>query len=237
MRPSPERERERTPGTNIKGYDDRNAHKVRTFAQKHTNLRERLKMARSGHERNSRHQDNSNQHEDEDNVRHMSERSAEQTAQMGQSATEVGEQAARLGSEMLKRNAETIQNAWRSGQEMATAVSDQLGRTLGVSGNEAQQLAERSARNAETIINSTAAVSELMNGMSREYSAFARGQAQKCMERMNDLWRCRTPQEFVAVQTDFFRDALDSALEISRRMNKLSDDTVRRVSQEGRRAA
>src|SRR5689334_12227215 len=195
-------------------------------------------MARQ--DKNPRHQDNGSQ-ADEDNVRHMSERSAEQTAQFGQSAAEAGQQAARVGAEMLKRNAETVQNAWRSGQDMVTALSDQLGRTLGVSGNEAQQIAERSARNAQTIINSTAVVSELMSGMSREYSDFARRQMQKSMDRMNDLWRCRTPQEIAAVQGDFVRDALTGALEMSRRMTdmslKLVDDATRRERRETERHA
>jgi len=195
-------------------------------------------MARQ--DKNPRHQDNGSQ-ADEDNVRHMSERSAEQTAQFGQSAAEAGQQAARVGAEMLKRNAETVQNAWRSGQDMVTALSDQLGRTLGVSGNEAQQIAERSARNAQTIINSTAVVSELMSGMSREYSDFARRQMQKSMDRMNDLWRCRTPQEIAAVQGDFVRDALTGALEMSRRMTdmslKLVDDATQRERRETERHA
>lgn len=193
-------------------------------------------MARSGHEKNPRHQDNGSQNGDEDNVRHM--RTTEQTAQMARSATEAGEEAARVGAEMLKRNAETINKAWRSGQETASALSDQLGRTLGVAGNEAQLVAERSARNAERIIKSTAAVSEFINGMSQEYSDFARSQVQKSMDRMNDLWRCRTPQEVLAVQTDVLRDALESALEIGRRMNKLADDTTGRATQDlGRRFA
>lgn len=195
-------------------------------------------MARQ--DKNPRHQDNGSQ-ADEDNVRHMGERAAEQTAQFGQSAAEAGQQAARVGAEMLKRNAETVQNAWRSGQDMVTALSDQLGRTLGVSGNEAQQVAERSARNAQTIINSTAMVSELMSGMSREYSDFARRQMQKSMDRMNDLWRCRTPQEIAAVQGDFVRDALTGALEISRRMTdmslKLVDDATKRERRETERHA
>jgi hypothetical protein len=195
-------------------------------------------MARQ--DKNPRHQDNGSQ-ADEDNVRHMGERAAEQTAQFGQSAAEAGQQAARVGAEMLKRNADTVQNAWRSGQEMVTALSDQLGRTLGVSGNEAQQVAERSARNAQTIINSTAMVSELMSGMSREYSDFARRQMQKSMERMNELWRCRTPQEIAAVQGDFVRDALTGALEISRRMTDMSlrlvDDATRRERRETERHA
>lgn len=59
------------------------------------------------------------------------------------------------------------------------------------------------------------------------------------MERMNDLWRCRTPQGVAAVQTDLLRDALGSALERGRRMADLSlklvDDAKERLAQDIKR--
>src|SRR3954447_24056116 len=76
---------------------------------------------------------------------------AEQTTRIGQAAAEAGDEVARSGAHLLQQNAETLQNTWRSGLDMATAVmgrsTDELSRTLGFSGNEAQQATERSARN------------------------------------------------------------------------------------------
>jgi len=197
------------------------------------------------HDRNQRHQDNPSRSEDEDNIRHMNERTAEQTAQIGRSAAEAGEQAARAAADMFERNAETIQNTWRSGQEMAAALvggsTEQLGRTLGFSGNEAQQAAEQSARNAETIINSTAAISKLMNGMSQDYPEFVRRQFEKSLVRVNDLWRCPDAAGVCAAQSALMRDTLDGALEMSRRLSDMSlklADAAKRVNEDtGRRAA
>lgn len=175
----------------------------------------------------------------EEAVRRTSERTVEQTARMGQTAAEAGQEMARAGANLLQQNAETLQNAWRFGIDMTTAVmgrsSDQLSRSLGLTGNEAQQATERSARNAATIIHSTTAVTKGMTGMSREYFEFVRHQIEKSMERMSELWRCRTPQDMAAVQTEFVRDTVESALESSRRMAdmslKVADDATKQITQ------
>jgi phasin family protein len=186
---------------------------------------------------NPRQEDKSTQSVD-DTVRRTAERTAEQTRRIGQTAAEAGEEVARAGANLLQQNAE-LQNAWRFGLDMATAVmgrsTDQLGRTLGLSGNEAQQATERSARNAETILYSTTAVIKGMSGMSREYFEFVRHQIENSIDRTNELWRCRTPQDVAAVQSDLVRDTVESVLESSRRMAdmslKLAEDTAKHMTQ------
>jgi phasin family protein len=186
---------------------------------------------------NPRQEDKSTQSVD-DTVRRTAERTAEQTRRIGQTAAEAGEEVARAGANLLQQNAE-LQNAWRFGLDMATAVmgrsTDQLGRTLGLSGSEAQQATERSARNAETILYSTTAVIKGMSGMSREYFEFVRHQIENSIDRTNELWRCRTPQDVAAVQSDLVRDTVESVLESSRRMAdmslKLAEDTAKHMTQ------
>ncbi len=187
---------------------------------------------------NARQEDKSTQNV-EDTVRRTSEKTAEQTARMGQAAADAGQEVARASADLLQQNAETLQNAWRFGLDMATAVmgrsTDQLGRTLGLSGNEAQEAAERSARNAETILYSTTAVTKGVNGMSREYFEFVRRRMEKNMNIMQEFWQCRTPQDLAAVQTDLVRDTMESVLQSSRRMAdmslKLADDAAHHMTQ------
>jgi hypothetical protein len=154
---------------------------------------------------------------------------AEQTRRMGQVAVEGGDAVARAGAQLLQQNAETLQNAWRFGLDMATKVmgrsTEELGRTLGFSGNEAQQAqqaTERSTRNTETILYTSTAATRLMSGMSQEYFEFMRHQMEKSMERMNELWRCRTPQDVAAVQSDLLRESVGSLMETSRRVGDMS---------------
>jgi phasin family protein len=181
----------------------------------------------------------------EETVRQAGERTAEQTRRIGLAAGHAGEEMARVSAHIFQENAEMAQNTWRFGVEMATAMvgrsSDQLGRALGLSGNEAQQATERSARNAETILQSASAVTKGMNGISREYFDLVRRQFQNNMERMNELWRCRTPRDLAAVQTELIRDAVTSALESGRRMAdmsvRLADDAGKQMAQSVQRAA
>jgi len=176
----------------------------------------------------------------EDTARHASERATEQTTRMGQVAAEAGDEVARVGAQLLQQNAETVQNAWRFGLDMATKVmgrsTEELGRTLGFSGSEAQQAqqaTERSARNTETILYSSTAATRLMSGMSQEYFEFVRQQMEKSMEPMNELWRCRTPQDLAAVQSDLLRETVGSVLQSSRKMAdmslKVADDATKHM--------
>ena len=176
----------------------------------------------------------------EDTARHASERATQQTTRMGQVAAEAGDEVARVGAQLLQQNAETVQNAWRFGLDMATKVmgrsTEELGRTLGFSGSEAQQAqqaTERSARNTETILYSSTAATRLMSGMSQEYFEFVRQQMEKSMERMNELWRCRTPQDLAAVQSDLLRETVGSVLQSSRKLAdmslKVADDATKHM--------
>lgn len=162
----------------------------------------------------------------DDAARRAGEQPAEQPQRIGFAAAEATEEVAKTGANLLQQNAEFLRNTWRFGVDMATAMmgrsTDQFGRTLGLSGNEAQQATERSARNAETILYSATAVSRGLNGLSQECFQLARHQLETNMERMNELWRCRTPHDVMAVQSDLVGDALGSVLESSRRMADMS---------------
>jgi phasin family protein len=151
---------------------------------------------------------------------------ADQTARVGQAATEAGEEVARASANLLKQNAETLQNACRFGLDVATSVmgqsTEQFGRTLGLSGDGVQQATERSARNAQTILYTGTAAARAMSGMSQEYFEMIRHQVEKNMGRMNELWSCRTPQDFAAVQSDMVRESVETALESSRRIADMS---------------
>ena len=178
----------------------------------------------------------------EDAARRTSERTAEQAGRIGQVAAEAGEEVARASANLLKQNAETLQNAWRFGLDMATTVmgrsTEQFGRTLGVSGEGVQQATEateRSARSAQTILYTSTAAAKVMGGMSREYLQLVRNQVEKNMDHMNELWTCRTPQDFAAVQSDMLRETVETALESSRRIAdmslKMADEAGKQIKQ------
>ena len=182
----------------------------------------------------------------EDAARRASERAAEQTSQFGQAAAdqtshagqaaaEATEEVARASATLLKQNVETLQNAWRFGLETATSVigrsTEQFGRTLGLSGEGVEEARERSTRNSKALLHTGAATAKAMDGISREYFQMVRHQIEKNMDRMNQLWNCRTPQDFAAVQTDMMRETVETALESSR---KIADMSVKMAEETGK---
>lgn len=186
----------------------------------------------------------------EDTARRAGERTAEQSSRIAQAAAEqtthatraaaaAGEEVARASANLLQQNAETLQNTWRFGLDMANTMmgrsTDQLGRALGLSGDGVQQASERSARNAQTILYTGTAAANAMSGMSREYFEMVRHQVEKNMDCMNRLWACRTPQDVAAVQSDMVRETVGTVLESSRRIAdmslKLADDAGKQINQ------
>jgi phasin family protein len=167
---------------------------------------------------------------------------ADQTARVGKAAADAGEEVARASATMLKQNVETLQNTWRSGLETATSVlgrsTEQFGRTLGVSGEGEQQAmkaTERSARNAQTLLYTSSAAAKVMGGMSQEYFTMVRHQLERNMDHVSELWSCRTPQDFAAVQSDMLRETVETALETSRRIAdmslKMADEAGKQIKQ------
>jgi len=162
-----------------------------------------------------------------------------------ESPPESGQQVARVGADLLQQNAETLQNALRLGLDMTTAVmgrsTDQFSRTLGLSGDEVQQATERSTRNAVSVLQSTAAITKGLNGISREYFALVRHQMESTLNRMNELWGCRTPQDLAAVQSELAREIVETAVQSSRKMADMSlkaaDDAAKNIAQNMERLA
>lgn len=183
--------------------------------------------------------------EAQDKARRAAERASEQTRRIGLAAAETSGQVVNTGANLLQQNAEMFQNTLRFGMDMVTAMlgrsADQVGQALGVSGDDAQEATRRSARNAESILYSATAMSKGMNDASRECLQLARQQIESSMKGMSELWRCRTPQDFAAAQTDLLREILERALQSSRRIADVSvkavDDAATHMTEAMRKAA
>jgi phasin family protein len=197
------------------------------------------------HEMADPRQENKFTQKAEETVRQTGEHAAEQTTRVGLAVAKAGEDMSQGSAELLQQNAEMLQKTWRSGMETATAMigrsSDELNRTLGFTGDEAQKATEKSVRNTHAVLNSVTAVSKGMNEISREYFEFVRRQMESNMDRMNELWRCRTPHEFVALQSELAKETVTKALENGRRLAdmslKVAEDAGKRITEGMQRAA
>ena len=184
----------------------------------------------------------------QETTRRATERAAEQASRVGRAAADAGEGMARAGADLFQQNAETVQNAWQCSIDIMTKMTersnDQFARTFGLSGNEGQQAVQQSARNVEALFQSTNVLAKGIGGISREWFEFIRNQMEHNLSRMDDLMRCRTPQDFAAVQSDLVRDNVEGVLQSSRRVAEISlqlaDNAAKKMTENGdatRRAA
>jgi phasin family protein len=184
----------------------------------------------------------------QETTRRAGEKAAEQASRVGRAAADAGENMARAGADLLQHNAETVQNAWQCGLDIATKMTehstDHFARTFGLSGDEAQQAMQQSARNVEALLQSTNVLARGIGGMSREWFEFLRSRMDHNLNRVDDLMRCRTPQDFAALQSELVRDNVEGVLQSSRRLAELSlqvaDSATKKMTENGdaaRRAA
>jgi hypothetical protein len=174
-----------------------------------------------------------------DGGQRTAEKATEQTARIGLAAAKAGEQVAQASAHMMQQNAEMLQNTCRHGLDIGKTIADrsadQLSKTLGLTGDEAQRAIDRSTRNAETIVYSASAIARGVNGISQEYFALLRHQLETSLDRMHDIWRCRTPQDLAVVQTELMRDTIRGALDSGRRIAdvslKVADDAGKHITE------
>lgn len=172
---------------------------------------------------------------------------ADEAARMAEAAVGAGNRVVQSGTEMLQRNTETLQRTIESGAKLAARMTersaDQFGRAMGFSGEEAQKAAHRSTGNLEAIVQSTTIVTEITQRLCGEWVDFARQRMERDFDRIDTLMKSRTPQDFVALQSDLMRDNVESFLTYARRIGEQSmravDEAQKRFVDmaEGRRVA
>ncbi|MGZ9089207.1 MAG: phasin family protein [Rhodoplanes sp.] len=159
-------------------------------------------------------------------VQEATREGVEQADRIVKISTDVSERAARAGTEILQRNAETVQEALQSSAEIAARLTeksaDQFSRVFGISGEEAHKAAQKSSDNIDAIIHSSSVLAEVSQSISREWVNFTRERMEQNLNRFDSLMRCRTPQDFAAVQSEFLRDNLESFLQCARRIAEKS---------------
>lgn len=172
-------------------------------------------------------------------VQEATREGVEQPDRIVKISTDVSERAARAGTEILQRNAETVQEALQSSAEIAARLTeksaDQFSRVFGISGEEAHKAAQKSSDNIDAIIHSSSVLAEVSQSISREWVNFTRERMEQNLNRFDSLMRCRTPQDFAAVQSEFLRDNLESFLQCARRIAEksiqMADEATKRTAE------
>jgi hypothetical protein len=163
---------------------------------------------------------------------------AGQAGNTARAMTDAAERSARTGADIMQRNSEQVRQTFEAGSEAAARVAEraigQFARAFGVvAGDNGQQTAHQSARNVEVILHSSAALTDGMQTISREWLGFAQNRAERNMDRFEALMGCRSVQDFIAAQTDLVRDNLEDFLQITKRVAEVSTRMVEEAAQTG----
>jgi hypothetical protein len=170
---------------------------------------------------------------------------AEETRRAARRMADIGERTARANAEMVEGNTRAMHQMWQSGSELASRLAsrsvDQFARTLGVTNDEAEDIAQQSSRSLGAIVQSTALLSNGMRAVWTESFELMRRQFERSLDHMDELARCRTPQELAAVQSDAVRRQLEAMIQSTHRIAEISLQTAgeasRQVSETAERVA
>jgi hypothetical protein len=165
-------------------------------------------------------------------------KTAEDTARVARAAADAGAGAARAGADVLQRQSEAAQDAWTSSTKLVSQMTERtmenFSRVFGMGGERAQQAAEQSSRNTEAIVQSTSIIAGGVQSISKELFDLTQKQLNQNLRRMDALVNSRSPQEILAVQSDLFRDNLESFVQSTRRISEISmqmaDEASRRIN-------
>jgi hypothetical protein len=172
---------------------------------------------------------------------------AEGASRVKDAAARASDEAMRASVEIMQRNAETVQHTLQCGAKLAARMTertaDQFGRAIGFSGEGAHTAAQKSSRNLEAIVQSGTVLTELTQRLCEEWAELARARMDRGFDRVDAFLRCRTPQDFAALQSELLRDNIETFLGYARKAGehsaRLVDEARRRfgTAAEGRRAA
>jgi hypothetical protein len=165
-------------------------------------------------------------------------RAAGHAAQTARTMTDAAERTARTGADVLQRNSEQVRQTFEMGSDAAARIAErafgQFARAFGVvTGDNAQQATQQSARNVEAILHSSALIADGVQTISREWLAFVQNRAEKSMAQLEALTNCRSVQDCIAAQTDLVRDNLEDLLQTARRVAEVSTRMVDQAAQTG----
>ncbi len=146
---------------------------------------------------------------------------------------------------MLDRNNEAAQHLWEHSTELfahlARQSTEQMGRVLGISGEDAENGAKRTSRSFDALLQSRDVITSASRDVSHEWFDTARRLIDATVGRSETLADCRTPTDFFAMQLDIMRDTVEATLHGAKRVSEISAraaaEATQKMSDAAKRAA
>jgi hypothetical protein len=152
-------------------------------------------------------------------------RAREQIDTVQRVADDLGE-TVRAGTENAQNIAQSmqqvVQNSFGVFSELARRSTGQAMQMFGRSDGEGRGLTEQASERLKTVAQSNTVLVRGFQDVSREWFKLSQKRLQTNLEGLNALARCRTMNDFVAVQSSLIRDNLEQTVDNSRRMAELT---------------
>ncbi len=160
-------------------------------------------------------------------------------------AADMSQRAAQTSVEMLDRNKEMAQHLWQCSTELLAYAgrqyADQMSRVFGISEENAEKVARKSATNFEALMQSGNVITSASRDLSREWFDTMRRMIDATVGRSGRLMSCRTPNGLFAIQLELMKDTVETALHGAKRLSETSaeaaEEATEKMSEVARRAA
>ena len=150
-------------------------------------------------------------------------------------AANASQHAARVSAEIAERSTETMQQIVQSTVEMAAQATqrsmEQVAQVFGFPGRQSEETARQSSQNIEAVAEASTVLTQGVQDISREWMSLAQDRFKRNLDGFNELLRCRSLPDFIAVQSGLMRDNLEQMLSNSRRIAELSVQVADQAAQ------
>ncbi len=148
-----------------------------------------------------------------------------------ESARESARQIAETAKEALETTERTMRVAAETASQTIQRTADGLGRTLGFSGQQGEELARQSTRNLAALTECSSVLARGFQEIASEWMSLAQHRMQKNLEGIEALVACRTVQDLVATQTQLVRDNMQEIVDNSRQIAETSVKVANEAAQ------
>ncbi len=119
----------------------------------------------------------------------------------------------------------------RAASEAGQRLTEQVVQLFGFSGERGQELTRQSSHNIEIVTETSAVLARGFQDLSREWLGLMQERLQKNVDGLVALARCRSLQDYLALQSELARNSLEQTVEGTRRLAELSTRVAAEASQ------
>lgn len=161
-----------------------------------------------------------------DETKRSEARRAREPIDMVQRVNDDLSETVRTGTEsaqtIVQSMQQVVENSFGLFSELARRSTGQAMQIFARPGGEARGLAEQASDEIRSAAQPNAVLAQGLQDVSREWFELSQKRLQTNLEGLNALARCRSVNDFVAVQSSLIRDNLEQTVDNSRRMAELT---------------